>query len=243
MLSDWFLWISVCKQGVVWRCEDKLKGRLSLWQFPSACPPSCPPCPLLCWRDALSQGIRQPADQQGCYATPPSVVPLLALTARLRKAKSVSSLVWKDSPCSLNNSKHDVCVTPRCHTWLMKSSAWSPGSTTTITLPLGLQYWELGKSCLSKVESQQKPHNTQQNRRWKCNSFIPEHFILPDSSSRLTSDDQACFWLSTDPDQEEKAKAAPSCSYWSVSGPSMPAWEWVRLPLVWTCLVSVFLPR
>lgn len=146
----------------------------------------------------------------------------------LGKPRVSAALLCKDSPCSLNNSKDDVCVTPRCHTWLMKSSAWSPGSTTPIASPLGLQYWELGKSCLFKAETQQKNHITQHNR-----SFILKRFILPDSSSRLTSDAHACFWLSTDPAQEEKEKPATSCSHWSVSGPSMPAWECVRLPLLW----------
>lgn len=80
------------------------------------------------------------------------------------KPRVSAALLCKDSPCSLNNSKDDVCVTPRCHTWLMRSSAWSPGSTPPIALPLGLQYWELGKSRLSKAETQQKSpqHSTEQ---------------------------------------------------------------------------------
>ena len=78
--------------------------------------------------------------------------------ACLRTAKRVSilALYLKGSPCSLNNSKDDVCVTPHCRTWLMRSSAWSPRGTTLITSPLGLQYWELAKSYLSKAETQQK---------------------------------------------------------------------------------------
>lgn len=159
------------------------------------------------------------------------------------KPRVSAALLCKGSPCSVYNSSDDICVTPRCHTCLMQSRACSPGSTAPIALPLGLQHWEVGKSCPSKAETQQKTHNTQQSRTWKCNSFIIKHFILPDSSSRLTSDDQACFWLSTDPAQEEKEKATLSCSHWCVSGPSMPVGECARLPLVWTGLVSVFLPR
>lgn len=87
-----------------------------------------------------------------------------------------------------------------------------------------------------KKKPSKNPHNTQQYRTCKWNSFTPKHFILPDSSSRLMSNDQACFWLSTDPAQEEKEKAAPSCSHWSVSGPNMPARECVRLTLLWTGL-------
>lgn len=69
------------------------------------------------------------------------------------------ALLCKDSPCSLYNSNDDVCVAPRCHAWLMKSSAWSPGSTTPIALPLGLQYWEAGKPCLSKETQQKTPQH------------------------------------------------------------------------------------
>lgn len=208
-----------------WRIENELKGRLRLWWFPYTCSPPCPPCSLPCWRDALSQGIHQPADQQGCYTTRPSVVPLLASTARLRKAKHVGilALYLKGSSCSLNNSKDDICVTPHCRTWLMKSSAWSPGSTTPIALPLELQYQELAKSYLSKAETWQKKKNQQQNGRWKSKAFVLDHFILPDSPSRLTSDDQACLWLSCTaetPAQEEKEKAAPSSTrapwHWNV---------------------------
>lgn len=108
-----FFWSRFATRPMFYRTENNLKGRFILWRFPHACSPPCPPCSVPRWRDALSQGIHQPVDQQGCYPTRPSVVLLLAVTACLRTAKHVGilALYLKGSPCSLNNSKVDICVT------------------------------------------------------------------------------------------------------------------------------------
>lgn len=142
-----------------------------------------------------------------------------------------AALLCKDSPCSLNNSKDDVCVTPRCHTWLMRSSAWSPGSTPPIALPLGLQYWELGKSRLSKAETQQKTTTLNrtggENATASCLSILFHltrhaggHLMI----KHVSADNR------TSPGGERES--SPSGSHCSASGPSKPAWESVRVPLV-----------
>lgn len=241
MLSDWFLLVSVCNQGLVLKINSRADSACDSFHTPAllpALPAHCCAEGMLCHKRYINQPTSKAVMQHVhlwflCWHW------LLALG----KPRVSAALLCKDSPCSLNNSKDDVCVTPRV----------IPGSWRAVHGVLAVQHhlhcpwgcstgnWE--NPDFPKQKPSKNKNNTPQNRRRKSNSFITEHFILPDSSSRLTSDDQACFWLSTDPAQEEKEKAVLSCSHWSVSGSSMPAWECIRLPLVWTGLVSVFLPR